>query len=418
IINLRRGSGKDLKIFATQEINDVYQLSERESILGSGIEYHPLDVKNKNKIILCQNISALLLPTLHWQRIRKILSLNKRLESHLNAFGIQLSMDDIDRRILISGDTLFPIKHDHDIYSWFAYQIKDKIKDENSPYLNPDNARQLGWKHNDLSTSKDDIISMIKEQCNNIISCYKNLEKSDIVCLHVGSLEKGFSELPNNIKEPKDIFEKRHDIAYCYPGFHLGIMGSVRLMEILIESNKKDIKKGFDCENGLIILTEFGEELLGNRQNICIALAEILKGIEPSYQISERALRNLESENNVNGIVQQLKNIKKVNAKDKDEFLKLLKSNIDKKTISKYQNIILEYTKIKEPSILPSEITLRLRLHHENDKEKIGMFCSYCGKVHDWQYSCGEEGPGEIITYLAKGPDGNKTYHNCTYWKK
>jgi hypothetical protein len=124
-------------------------------------------------------------------------------------------------------------------------------------------------------------------------------------------------------------------------------------MEILIKFNKK----GFDCENGLIVLTEFGEELLGNRQNICIALSELLKSLVPANK------------------------------------------------------------KVKKIPILPSEVTLRLQLYDKNSKEKDGLICSYCGKKHEWQYSCGEEGPGEIITFFAKDPDTDMICHNCIYWK-
>jgi len=358
IINLRRGHKHDLKIFALDEINDVYQLSERERISNYGIKYYPLDIENEEEIFVYDNISILLLPTLHWQRVRnitkgkKLLTPSELLKMHFNTIGIQIILSDIKKRILISGDTLFPINHDED-NNWYAYQKNN----DQSPYLKPKYASRLGWTLNDLSRSKSDIIKIIKNRCSDLIKCYKNLKKSDIVCLHIGSLEKGFTKLPDKKNKPIDIFNKRHDVDYCYQGFHLGLMGSVRLMEILNESNNSDQEMGFDCERGLVVLSEFGEELLGNRQNICTIFAEILKE--------------------------------------------------------------MEHSKVKNVSVIPSELTLRLRLYHQNiDEKNTGLYCSYCGNIHDWQHACGEEGPGEIITFYAKGPDGNRTYHNCTYWKK
>lgn len=364
IINLRRGAEDDLKIFSNEEIDDVYQLSERELIPSYGIKYYPISIKGENKIDLIEDkISAIILPTLHWQRTRKIrkkkddqssemefLTPDILLSSHFNAVGIQISLDDIDKKILITGDTLFPV---FDGESWFAYQKINAETPCKSPYLKSVKSHQLGWTPSTLNKYRDFLVKMIEEKCNQMIGAYRHLEKSDIVCLHIGSLEKGFTNLPENIKGTTELFNARNNVDLCYPGFHLGLLGCVRLMEILINSNKENSSMGFDSDNGIIILTEFGEELLGNRQNICMALADILKEIWPEK---------------------------------------------------------------KHCSILPSEITLRLRLHHQDKDEPIGMFCSYCGKIHDWHFACAEEGPGEIITYFSKGPGIDRVNRNCICW--
>jgi hypothetical protein len=377
IINLRRGAKEDLVIYSIPEIDRAYQFKSRATIRGYGIEYYPVN-PGINSTIKGTNISFKPLPALHWQRMLSIIdrdniikSPKQLLESHLHAMGIQLTIPISKsecKRILITGDTLFPI---FDGGKWFAYRQDNKY----SPYLNDDKAGQLCWTPSALECedTKQQMIRMIEQHCDKMVNAYKNLDKSDIVCLHIGSLEDGLRNLPPDKCKASDVFDVRHDPKYCYDGFHLGIMGAVRLMEQLITSYRNDPAKGFDSESGLVVLTEFGEEILGNRQNICCAFSEIMNFMPPMSRSSSDTPHDGKSGAAAGRI-----------------------------------------------SVLPSEITLRLRVDHlrRDEEMKSGIFCSYCGNVHDWKYSSAKEGPGEILTFLSKNPDADRYIHNCICWEK
>jgi len=88
---------------------------------------------------------------------------------------------------------------------------------------------------------------------------YKETE-IDILCLHMGSIEKDFV----NTKESGDIDHIR------YHGFHLGLNGCKDLLDITKMRNSK-----------IVVLTEFGVELKGYREN----LAKILQNLTKDGQI-------------------------------------------------------------------------------------------------------------------------------------
>ena len=92
----------------------------------------------------------------------------------------------------------------------------------------------------------------------------------------------------------------------------------------------------------LVVLSEFGEELLGNRQNMCAAVEELEAA--PRLRDDKNAIR---------------------------------------------------------ASVLPSEVTLRLIIGR--DEETTGVDCSYCDEIHNWRSTRGIEGPGELIEYVTKG---------------
>ncbi|MGD2090693.1 MAG: MBL fold metallo-hydrolase [Candidatus Aminicenantes bacterium] len=358
IINLRRGASSELKIVANREVIEAYGLEERQNVQGVNIEV--VDVNpGENDLKLADGVTATILPCMHWQRVRTLhfdekdkLSVGKMLQNHFNAFGMQLTINGGEKRILISGDTLFPIREDSKSDNWTAYG------GTNYPYADDDNGRKLGWRRIEFSNARPEIMSDMEVKCKQMIDAYKALDKSDIVCLHLGSLEKGFandginlSSQSNSIKEA--IVNNRHNPALGYQGFHLGLMGALRLLEVLTEE-KENGETGFDADNGLIVLTEFGEELLGNRQNLCVILSQLAQ--------------------------------------------------------------LLPDCKGIQPSVIPSEITLHVRLDSQIKGEPTGILCSYCNKIHDWRETIGEEGPGEIIHYLVKGA-ANGYHPNCSYLK-
>jgi glyoxylase-like metal-dependent hydrolase (beta-lactamase superfamily II) len=359
ILNLRIGATNEpLKIIANKEVIDVYGLDRRKSVKGENINVIKVSPGFDN-VKLTDGVNAKILPCMHWQRVRTVernkkgqLQIEKMLEKHLNAFGLQLTIDTDEKeeekkRILITGDTLFPIRKTSDCDDWVAYGSRK------FPYSDSKNGIKLGWSNAELQKSKFQLNKAIRAHCNKMLQSYRTLDKSDIVCLHLGSLEKGFANNPimpphHMIPPEKTIIDHRHEPAFCYQGFHLGLMGSLRVLEVLSENDKK----GFDPETGLVVLTEFGEELIGNRQNLCVIL-EKLADLLPGWE----------------------------------------KSN---------------------PSVIPSEVTLLILIENKPKKKNPGVLCSYCNTFHDWKEAVGVEGPGEIITYLFKGATKG-THPNCAF---
>jgi hypothetical protein len=370
------------------------------------------------------SISFRPIPALHWQRLRTLSKNGYQkkmpedvIESHFNAIGLQLIINEGNngtKRILITGDTLFPILNDMDKDEWFAYEKKS----EGSPYIKKDMTRQLGWTPFEVFQNQIELIKKIETRCKECINTYKSLEKMDVICLHLGSLEDGFSHLPEEFHASSELFKKRHDAKYCYNGFHLGMMGTIRLTELLIQSNWDDPQKGFDSETGLIVLTEFGEELLGNRQNICCAFSEILKEITPQYKINEQTIQLMRLSGIDNAILSRLEPFKSIKCKTVNPFATMLRQELSTTLSDEHCRIISDASKkyVNSLAVLPSEITLRLRLNNAGDDLPPGIFCSYCGKVHAWKETSAIEGPGEILTFCSKGPESNRYCHNCVCW--
>lgn len=353
IINLRRGAGEPLKIFANKEVIEAYGLKKRQWVESVNIIIH--EVEPGAEVELLAGVTAKILPCMHWQRIRELdfqedkIQTEEVLKKHFNAFGLQLNIENGVKRILITGDTLFPIRLKTNTNTWKAYGGRFL------PYADDRNGRKLGWTSSQFNEDRARLLKMIDAQCEKMINAYRSLKKSDVVCLHLGSLEKGFADedidiTPSENSPEKAIIERLHDPLFCYRGFHLGLMGGLRILELLTEKNGKDA--GFDPKEGLVILTEFGEELLGNRQNLCTILCRLASSLRG------------------------------------------------------WDNI--------HPSVIPSEVTLYLLLDSQIKESHLGVQCSYCDRIHDWKETIGEEGPGEIINYLVKGATDGK-HHNCSY---
>ena len=371
ILTLRRGCTEDLDIYTTPEVEDLYslkQISNREAVLSMEINEIFIISDNKKKYEgIIKGVNLKILPAMHWQRVRELFNNtnNKRidenilLKKHFNAFGIVLTIEknkkkkslnknfNNKKQILITGDSLFPIclkRNKLHVYSkdeeWHAY------KNTNKPFLRAkvphiDKVKQMGWLPFSLKNSKDELLEMINEQCMKMIEEYRKIKKIDIACLHIGSIEK-FEKLDHFEKDIKFLKKMLHNPEFCYNGFHLGFLGSLRIMELLIKEKK------FDSQKGLVILTEFGEELLGNRRLICETF---------SYAT---------------------------------QFLPLYKKNTNK----------------CKCTTLPSEVTLCIDLFPEDKKNEITVRCSYCGNYHDNKNIVALEGPGEIITFVHENETG------------
>ena len=371
IITLKKKQEESLKIFTTGETARSYGLEHRSKPGKelSKLTFKELNPSNthdgNNQQTIVTGITAKILPCMHWQRYQEEEDFEKILDCHFNAFGVQLEMTSLKKRILITGDTLFPVygesatpdKKISDQDHWYAYSHDEH---EKIPYLIHKKATMLGWLPKNSIEDASKMIPKIQNQCKKMVSAYQNLEKSDIVCLHIGSI-KGMSKITTK-KNVLDI----DNPDFCYPGFHLGFTGCLRVMDLLIKNNS------FDLQNGLVVVSEFGEELLGNRKLICDSLAECIPDLK-KIETDEGTMADQ-------------------NKTDCHE----------------------ESDKIPRISVLPSELTLRIEIKsnqvesdqkgaQSNNKESQGgIYCSYCGELHPWSEICCEEGPGEIISFTSR----------------
>jgi len=356
IITLRRGGGSTrsrvLRIVTNQQVNAAYALGDRARITDPDIDVEVVQKGDLGRPIrLSNDITARFVPAAHWQRVRTVFDGNTQLlplqlvEGHLSALGVQIAMKrgrDV-HRVLITGDTLWPVRRGSD---WFAYDGANCC-----PYCDTQGKlKQFGWVTATLGPQKTAVADRVQEFCRDMVKAYRDLDLSDVICLHVGSIERSLATL--SAGNGQEIVNRIDDAQSAYTGLHLGLLGSLRVLRTLSEAHTADPTKGFDPGQGLVVLTEFGEELLGNRQNLCAVYKNL----------AERLLQR-------DGI-----------------------------------------------SVLPSEVTLRLRLDHANREvtPTQGVGCSYCESFHRWQESTAREELGEIVTYMASNP--NTTHVNCAYW--
>jgi len=80
----------------------------------------------------------------------------------------------------------------------------------------------------------------------------------DVLSMHIGSIEKEIAHVPSS-----GVLDHILTKAF-YPGYHLGFAGCLRMLNSLFT--------GQHPNNKLAILTEFGEELRGNRVDIATVL--------------------------------------------------------------------------------------------------------------------------------------------------
>lgn len=353
IILLKQKKEENIKIYAPVQVLEAYHLQDRACMEGSIIKVQPLAHGE-----VCEDpssdISITPLPAMHWQRC---LSINNRairprqkieslLEHHFSAVGVMIEMKSTIRRILITGDTLFPLKQNGD--NWFAYAEDDKHR---IPYMNPRKATFLGWTPRNIMAESNTVAkAIIERQCEKMAFAYSQLKRCDIVCLHIGSI-KGIGKLRENDEQPVDWESVINNPDYCYPGFHLGFTGCMRVLNLLI---KDEI---FKPENGLVVMTEFGEELLGHRRTLADALSNAMKCID-----------------------------------DKNDV-----------------------------TVLPSDVTLNIRLAGRPSPlggavspSGEGVLCNYRRELISWKDVVALEGPGEIITYTIRDETG-KAHPQCTH---
>jgi hypothetical protein len=190
-------------------------------------------------------ISIELLPALHWQTLNPS-SLNNSgfatfVDFHMSAFGLSISLDgaysnnknDMEfKKILITGDTFFPyIKNGKFHPANYDLYLSDNKSHINLGQVNP--------------ITRSAFESILATYFTNFIYSYKD-RFADLICFHIGSIEEQFAN-----------YQKYPGLDFQYRGHHLGILGILRLAKLLSIDKLK-----------LGIITEWGEELLGERKNI------------------------------------------------------------------------------------------------------------------------------------------------------
>jgi len=149
-------------------------------------------------------------------------------------------------KLLITGDTLCPVVLDTPRgprISGSSYE----------PYLAPKHWSRLLMRREDWD--HPGVIDTLKRTYSDFISTYREIE-ADLACVHVGSLER-------DVWSSAGPLEKAAELVYG--GHHLGLMGSYRILTMLRKGPK------------LVLLSEFGEELVGFRTHLCGALSELLR---------------------------------------------------------------------------------------------------------------------------------------------
>lgn len=243
IINLSRNFNAKPTILAPNPVClylGVLSIIPYHRILsGEEWEIVETDGHNESRILRFE-----FLPAIHWQTISTDSLIQSGfptfIDFHLSSVGIYFELlDDIEnytfKRILITGDTLFPV------VNTLGTDFLDSIYDL---YLsNTRNHINLGFVN---IINRREYEQILQTYFLNFLEAYTQERiNPELICFHIGSLEKDFiMDNPN--------FNTMH-----YSGHHLGVCGILRLLRII---NKHSLK----C----CVITEWGEELSGERKNI------------------------------------------------------------------------------------------------------------------------------------------------------
>ena len=245
---LRCRRSRKLFVYCTPEVGDFYELDHVREHADIEVVHWEQDGWNK-PLALPPDMSAVLeikrLRALHWQHTYELglrdEDAAKRIASHLNAFGLSIKLIHADnaaivKRIVITGDTLCPIVNGNDIDPR-SYQ----------PYIGPKQWSRLLMRRADWN--KTGVIEELERAYEEFTKAYTKL-RPDIVCVHIGTLEDGWDSTDPH-QEP------------FYSGHHLGLMGCARALHRMPKRPK------------LVLVTEFGEELIGYREHVCDALSQL-----------------------------------------------------------------------------------------------------------------------------------------------
>ncbi len=261
---LRTRRGRKLTLCCNRELMQEYELENRTK--HTQLELVECNSDDESAVIslgrhIDKRMAIRRLPTLHWQHtyFRQLGgSAGDRLKTHLNGFGLTITLhedpnvanstsgDQRLRTLLITSDTLFPIVTEE------AGQASAGIlKASFDSYVAPKAWSRLLMRRSDWDN----------ETCGQLVDAYVDFldryaeVEPDVACVHIGSLE---GDKPNAWRISAEAPTLR------YGGHHLGLMGTWRLLDAMKRKPK------------LVLLTEFGEELVGFRTHLCDGLDHLL----------------------------------------------------------------------------------------------------------------------------------------------
>lgn len=246
---LRCRRGRKLHVYCNKDIMELYKLEMLQDHTDIGIV--ELDAPSTLALPteLASAFSISRLPALHWQHTygyRVGTDSLARVSSHLQCFGLKIELlgdmetkpEDQLRKIIITGDTLCPVEK--------ASEIAEASFD---PYIKPKHWSRLLM--NRQAWADKACLQALRKAYQSFCTCYAD-QTADLLCAHIGTLEKGKWE------------EGADAAAVVYGGHHLGLGGCLRLLGMLRKPPK------------LILLTEFGEELVGHRAHLADAVKLLL----------------------------------------------------------------------------------------------------------------------------------------------
>lgn len=259
---LRSRRSRPLWVYCPKEVAEMYDIDSRAA--HSAITWQRVSAKNAELSDLPPGLSAKmrvrLLPTLHWQHTDALpigQDPKRRLESHLAGFGVYFELtgwmaaargNESFKSIAITSDTLCPIVQNGGTIRPSSF----------TPYLGAKHWSRLLMTREDWTP---DCVNVLREAYHDFREAYAKINP-DIVCAHIGTLER---------RGWDDLIEKRHELIEMeYSGHHLGMAGCLRLMNMMDD-------KG--AGKRLVLLSEFGEELIGHREHLSDVLESVMNGI-------------------------------------------------------------------------------------------------------------------------------------------
>ncbi|MBM3498107.1 MAG: hypothetical protein FJX74_05495 [Armatimonadetes bacterium] len=253
---LRTRRGRRLYVHCTDAVATAHSLIERVSysdIVRLGTAGDRIQLPTG----MARALEIRRLPTLHWQHTYGLplvpANCGMRMKAHLEGFGLHITL--LPRggglaSILITGDTLCP-----------AVEQGAITPESFEPYLKPKHWSRLLLRQGDLRT----IRPLVERAYQHFVETYLGLE-ADLACVHIGTVErKGWKpDIPVPLHDPIEGEGWKPDGSEpLYDGHHLGLGGCARVLQLLREPPKA------------VLMTEFGEELVGHRRHLCEALGKL-----------------------------------------------------------------------------------------------------------------------------------------------
>lgn len=210
------------------------------------------------------------LPALHWQTITPSSLHQSRyhtfIDYHMSSIGLRIELRQPNQnrpklnKIVITGDTFFPVLDGND----FTNQCYDLYLGNNRNYINLNNVNHI---------IRPTFEAILRLYFANFLFAYFDME-ADLVCYHIGSVEDQFADMTTTLP-----------LNTQYNGHHLGVLGVLRLMQLMKLETQK-----------LAIITEWGEELRGERKNISKLIEQRANRMNSVNNVAANQLKSIPSD--------------------------------------------------------------------------------------------------------------------------